>query len=144
MREQERGYPRVGVGALILDENERALLVLRKKSPEAGYWSIPGGKVEFMETVEKALERELREELGIEIDIISLLGVTNHIIRGKNTHWVSPAFLVKIKGRDPRNLAPEETQEISWFSIRSLPKNVTITTKSAINAYFQKSRFNSV
>ncbi|MGG4345101.1 NUDIX domain-containing protein [Paenibacillus lautus] len=37
--------PKVGVGAVILDENSRIILVLRKKSPAAGYWSLPGEKL---------------------------------------------------------------------------------------------------
>lgn len=137
MKEQEKEYPRVGVGAFILDENEMALLVLRKKSPEAGCWSIPGGRVEFMETIEDALKRELKEELGIKVKIINLLGVTNHIIEEENIHWVSPVFLVKIEEGELKNLAPDETQKYSWFSISNLPENTTITAKSAVNAYVQ-------
>ena len=137
MKEQEKKYPRVGVGAFILDENEMCLLVLRKKSPEAGCWSIPGGKVEFMETVEDALQRELKEELAIKVKIINLLGVTNHIIKEENIHWVSPVFLVKIEEGELKNLTPDENQKYSWFSISNLPENTTITTKSAVNAYVQ-------
>lgn len=42
--------PRVGVGAFIIDENEKLLLILRNTNPERMHWSIPGGKVEWMET----------------------------------------------------------------------------------------------
>lgn len=47
--------PKVGVGAVILDKANKVLLVLRKKAPEAGSWSLPGGKVDYMETIENAL-----------------------------------------------------------------------------------------
>ena len=50
--------PGVGCGAAILREG-RLLLVKRRKAPEAGCWSLPGGKVDFLERVEDAVRREI-------------------------------------------------------------------------------------
>jgi len=56
--------PLVAVGCLIVEEN-KVLLVKRKNPPNAGLWAIPGGKVEYGETLEDALKREMREKLDL-------------------------------------------------------------------------------
>lgn len=50
----------VGVGAIILNENNEILLLLRERPPEAGCWSIPGGKVDLFETIEDSIKRGYR------------------------------------------------------------------------------------
>ena len=73
--------PRVGCGALIQDANNRILLVKRLRDPEAGCWGFPGGKVDFGETVEAAICREITEELGISITLTGLARITSKGIR---------------------------------------------------------------
>jgi ADP-ribose pyrophosphatase len=67
---------KVGVGGVVLNDH-RVLLHLRQRSPEAGYWSLPGGSVNFQKPVEHALVRELVEELGINVEIETLLCVAS-------------------------------------------------------------------
>lgn len=128
-----KDYIGVGVGAVILRDN-KILLLLRNKAPEAGCWTIPGGKVEFGETVEAAILREVQEEVGTEAKIIAPLGVTNHILKEEGTHYVSPRFLVSIIG-EPKNMEPMSHSEMKWFSIDALPENVTMTTQKALSAF---------
>lgn len=129
--------PRVGVGGVVVHDG-KVLLLLRKKPPEAGFWSLPGGRVEFMERVEDALVRELREELGIEVEVESLLCVTNHIVETDNAHWVSPAYLVRPVRGVLRNLEPEKTAAIEWFPLSELPENLGLAAKSALAAFAAK------
>ncbi len=110
-------------------------MLLRNKEPESGYWSIPGGTVELFETVENAILREIKEELDVTVDIIDLLGVTNHIVTNEGLHWVSPAFLVRINGGTPQNREPDKHKEMAWFSINRLPYNLTITTSKALDNF---------
>jgi mutator protein MutT len=134
----EQKYPRVGVGAVVLDQQGRILLQLRKKPPEANHWSIPGGRVEFMETVENAIVRELKEELGIVVEVVALLCVTNHIVPSDDAHWVSPAFHVRVVSGEASNLEPHATKEMRWFPISELPAELTVTTRSALTAYLER------
>lgn len=134
----EQKFPRVGVGAFILNKNNEVLLMRRKKSPEAGFWSIPDGKVEFQESIEEALKREVKEELGVEIAIIALLGVTNHIILEENAHWISPVFLTEIIQGTPENLELEKHSEMKWFSIENFPENLAIPAKKAVDFYLKR------
>jgi 8-oxo-dGTP diphosphatase len=132
----------VGVGAVIVDKG-RILLLLRRKSPEEGSWSIPGGSVEFGETIEDAVIREIKEELGIDCTIITLLRVTNHISPLNSFHWVSPAFLVRVSAGTPKNIEMESHEDMQWFPIEDLPINLTITTRLALESYREYERRNA-
>jgi 8-oxo-dGTP diphosphatase len=131
--------PRVGVGILLVDESGRLLLTLRRRPPEAGCWSIVGGKLDYLETLEQCAIREALEEVGAAISIDSLLCVTDHLVPAEGQHWVSPAYLARVSSRDTRNCEPEKTQEVRWFPIDGLPPNLTITARNAIEAYKQRS-----
>ena len=123
--------PRVGVGGVVF-ENGKVLLLLRKKAPEAGTWSLPGGRVEFMERLEDAVVRELREELGITVEVGSLVCVIDHIIPEEHAHWVSPAYRVRMVSGVPQNLETEKTAAIEWFSLSNLPDNLSMNARSAL------------
>jgi 8-oxo-dGTP diphosphatase len=130
----------VGVGALIINEQNEVLLLLRKKPPEADCWSIPGGTVKMFETIEDAIAREIKEELNVDIKIIKLLGVTNHILEKEKIHWVSPVFLAQITGNQiPVNAEPESHNDLRWFLINKLPPNITLTTLKALQ-YLSENR----
>ena len=130
-------YPRVGVGVLLVDDQDRVLLTLRNRPPEAGCWSIVGGKVDFLETLEQCAIRETREEVGLEVRLVRLLCVTDHHLPKEGQHWVSPAYIAQILGGEVRNCEPDKTREVSWFPLADLPPNLTITARNAIQAYTQ-------
>jgi len=131
----EVSHPRVGVGVLLVDGQQRVLLTLRKRPPEAGCWSIVGGKLDYLETLEECAVRETREEVGLEIALAGLLCVTNHLLPAERQHWVSPAYLGRVKNGRARNCEPEKTRDVRWFPIEQLPPNLTMTARSAIEAY---------
>ena len=73
--------PLVGVGVLIQDD-DRYLLIKRAAEPDAGLWSIPGGLVELGERAKEAAEREALDETGLEVEIVEVLGVVDKIVEG--------------------------------------------------------------
>jgi 8-oxo-dGTP diphosphatase len=123
-----------------VDGGGRVLLTLRERPPEAGCWSIVGGKLDYLETLEECAVREAREEAGLEIIIERLLCVTNHLLPDEAQHWVSPAYLGRVLAGEARNCEPEKTREVGWFSLDQLPVNLTMTARNAIQAYGQQSR----
>ena len=130
-----KDYIGVGCGAFIINENGQLLLQQRNKEPEKGFWSIPGGKVEWMETFEDAVKREVKEECNVEVNVEKLLGICDHIVKQENQHWVSPSFLCKIKQGEPKIMEPSKHTDMKWFNMDKLPKNITITTQHAVKLY---------
>lgn len=124
--------PRVGVGAMIFNEQGELLLILRKKSPDAGHWSLPGGKVDLYETIEAATIREIKEEINLEIELSELVCVTNHILVPEETHFVCPTFKARIVGGTLHNNEPDKLGGVAWFSLTDLPSPLTFTTTNAI------------
>ncbi len=131
----------VGVGAFIVsDDGRRVLLLRRKKPPEVGFWSIPGGAVEFGETFEEALKREVREETGLTIRILGLLSLTDHIMPEEGTHWVTPQLEARVEGGTLENLEPAKHDALEWHSLDLLPKELTMPTLNALRRYEEKGK----
>jgi 8-oxo-dGTP diphosphatase len=76
--DQARQYPVVGVGGVVIRDG-RVLLIRRGTPPLEGRWSIPGGRVEWGETIEQAVVRELREETGLDVQVIELIEIVERI-----------------------------------------------------------------
>lgn len=77
------------VVAVIVDEAERVLLTRRAVAPFRGLWVMPGGKIDLGEPILRALHREVREEIGLEIQVEGLLDVFEHLTPGPdNDHFV--------------------------------------------------------
>jgi mutator protein MutT len=133
----------VGVGAVIADEAGRLFLARRGPSAknERGLWEFPGGSVEFGETLAGALQREMREEYGIEIAVLELLDVVDHILPEEGQHWVSPSFLCRIVSGEPQIREPEKCTEIGWFLPAEAPRELTQISRANLEHYcrrFQK------
>lgn len=132
-------YIGVGCGALIINDKNETLLLKRGKNSrnQAGYWSKPGGTVEFGEKIEDAIRREIKEEFGVEIKLISLLGFTNHIMKEEKQHWLSISYLAKITKGEPKNMEPNKHDSIRWFRFDDLPEKMTETTDEIIRDYLK-------
>lgn len=133
-------YIGVGVGALII--NGQGQLFLSKRGPlaknERGLWEFPGGSVEFGETLEHALKREMQEEYDIEIEVGELLDVVDHILPEEGQHWVSPTYICRIKSGIPQIMEPGKCNELGWFALEEIPTNLTIITRHNLMNYREK------
>ncbi len=120
-----REYPEVpliGVGAIIVD-GDRVLLIRRGQAPLLGEWSLPGGLVECGETLREATVREAREETGLAVEAVEMLGVYERIIRSEDGrvryHYVLIDFLCHRVGGELK--AASDAAEVGWFRREELP-----------------------
>lgn len=131
-------YVGVGVAGIILNEKNQVLLQLRGKKAknERDLWKLPGGQIEYGETAKEALRREIKEELGVEINILKQVFCLDDILKKEKQHWLVPFYLCKIVKGKPKILEPEKAEKIAWFSLRNLPKNLAFGTKEVLGKLF--------
>jgi mutator protein MutT len=131
----------VGTGAIVFNDKGEVFVAQRgpKARNEAGKWDFPGGSVEFGETCENAVVRELKEEFEIDIEVIELLEVVNHILPEEQQHWVSPSFIAKHIGGVPRITEPEKCIEFKWINIAEInPNDLSQASKSNWQKFIEK------
>ncbi|OIH99656.1 MULTISPECIES: NUDIX hydrolase [unclassified Curtobacterium] len=112
----------------VITDRDRVLLA-RLRWPDAGTWSLPGGGVEFDETVEQGVVREVREETGYESEVGALLGIRHHVVpaerrmhaNGRPMKAVQVVFRVTVVGGDLRDEVDGSTDEARWIPIADLP-----------------------
>ena len=106
------------VAAALFDKSGRVLLAQRPEGKSmAGLWEFPGGKVETGETPERALQRELHEELGIEIDAEHLFPITFASFAYPSFHLLMPLFGCQSWSG---TILPREGQSFAWVETSNL------------------------
>jgi mutator protein MutT len=133
----------VGVGAVIVDHEGKVFLAKRGREArnETGKWEFPGGSVEFGETLEQAIVREVIEEYGFTIQAQELLDVVDHLIPAENQHWVSPTFICKVKSGTPSIREPHKCDEIGWFALDQIPVDqLTIASRKSLDSFRKRAR----
>ena len=117
--------PEVCVGAVVVDAGD-LLVVRRGRGPAAGEWSIPGGRVEAGETLAEAALRELREEGGVEAEMIGFLDHAEVIQRDEDSrvkhHFVICAHAARWLAGEPQ--VGNEALDVRWVTedeLASLP-----------------------
>ena len=129
-------YPRgieVVVGPYILNDNKQILLTISPKWK--GIWVPPGGHVEVGETMEDALVRETKEELGVEICDIKPLSFSDSFYSfpmfPRNAHFIFHNFVCKIKSGDLSS--SNEVLEFKWFDVDdALKLNIDENTRTPL------------
>ncbi len=107
---------------------------LDKKDPPyfAGMWQIPGGAINFGETVKVAIKREIKEELGLDIEAISVLPFVINAIR-KNWHGVGIVLVCRLNDVKQKIKLNEEADDYGWFAYKEmLSVNMLPGAKEAI------------
>jgi len=115
-------FPGVGAGLVILREDGRVLLCRRLKAPEAGFWSIVGGKVDLMEPSSEAARREAEEESGLKIGKVDYLCTVEEIVEADRQHWISLIYITRDFSGEPTLSEPDKLSEIGWFDLSDLPQ----------------------
>jgi 8-oxo-dGTP diphosphatase len=114
-------HPQLAVSAAIF-RDDKILLVRRARSPAKGFYSLPGGRVEFGEALHSALHREVREETALQIEIVGLSGWRealpgapgrgHYLIMSFAARWISGEPVLNEELDDFRWLAPDATGDL--------------------------------
>jgi 8-oxo-dGTP diphosphatase len=125
--------PGLGCGLAILREG-KLLLYRRRNAPEAGCWSIVGGKVDHMERAIDSARREAQEESGLAIGAVDLLCISEQIIEEERQHWLSLIYMTEDFAGEARVMEPEKLPEFGWFPLDALPAPLSRFAADAVKA----------
>ena len=115
MRVNVLRVPQVAVGAIIVSDGA-LLMVRRAREPGMGLWSIPGGRVEFGEHLGAALEREVKEETDLDVEVGDLIGFAEVV---GDPHYVILDFGARVVG-DTVPSASGDAAEARWVTFEEV------------------------
>lgn len=132
----------VGVGIMIL-KNNKILLGKRHEDPNKadselhgeGGWTMPGGKVNFGETLEEAASREIQEETSLKVNPAELKFISLSNDKVADAHFITIGFLCKnFKGK-PKVMEPDEITEWKWLNLNTPPEKMFFPSLRLLKNY---------
>ena len=106
------------MGAVVLDDDDRILLIRRANPPAQGQWSLPGGRVEPGEDSQDAVLRELTEETGLSGRVERHVGEVRRDAPDGSVYVIQD-YLVRVTGSD-LPLAGDDALDVRWYSVDAL------------------------
>jgi ADP-ribose pyrophosphatase YjhB (NUDIX family) len=111
----------VPAAGVVIEKDNKILLVKRKYEPYKGDWSCPAGFMEYDESPEQCAIREIKEELNVDVELDGLFGVYSGM-DDPRTHAILIMYWAKIKGGE---LKPgDDAEEIRFFAKEEVPQNI--------------------
>ena len=129
-------HPQLAVSAAIF-RGGKILLVRRARSPAKGFYSLPGGRVEFGETLHEALHREVDEETALKIEIVGLAGWREVVpgAGGGGGHYLIMSFAARWTAGEP--VLNDELDDFRWLQPDALGD---LTVTSGLQEVIQQAR----
>lgn len=118
---------------LIIKFNEDIILIKRKNPPEG--WALPGGFVDYGESLETAAVREAKEETGLDVELLRQFHAYSDPKRDPRHHTITIVFIAKAKGKA---IAGDDAKEIGLFNKDTLPDQIAFDHRDIINDYFTR------
>lgn len=130
----------IGINAIILNGEGQILLGLRAgRRGGAGTWGLIGGKVQIGEAIERTAQREIFEETGLKVELDDLEVVNLFTTQSTpETKFYQIGVAVKKYVGVPKNLEPTKCDELRFFDLTDLPKNLFLGTKGNIDLFLTK------
>lgn len=117
----------------IIIETPKGIVLIERKNPPHG-WAIPGGFVDYGESLEDAARREALEETSLVVTLKNLLYVYSQPQRDPRQHTISAVFIAKAKGI-PR--AADDAKNLHVFSLSQLPKELAFDHAQILRDYLK-------
>lgn len=116
---------------IIIEYNGGIILIKRKNPPEG--WALPGGFVDYGESLESAAIREAKEETGLDIELIRQFHTYSDPERDPRHHTITTVYIAKARGMA---VAGDDAKEIGIFYKDNLPEQIAFDHGDILNDYF--------
>jgi len=113
---------------------KHGIVLIKRKNPPFG-WALPGGFVDYGESLESAALREAREETCLDVELLYQLGAYSDPERDPRHHTISVVFVARATG-EPK--AADDAEDVGVFDRNSLPEQLAFDHEKILRDYFQK------
>jgi 8-oxo-dGTP diphosphatase len=117
---------KVSVDAVVFGYDQElgisVLLIKRKNEPFQKMWALPGGLVLNDESLDQAVNRELKEEAGIDVNYLEQLYTFGAPDRDPRNHAISVSYFGLVRPQDFQLAAHTDAEDVAWFNIKKIPK----------------------
>lgn len=130
--------PLLAADALIklVDRPGHPIVLIKRRNPPYG-WAIPGGFVDLDETLEAAAVREAKEEVGLDVELVTLLGMYSRPGRDPRGHTVTAVYIAEARGV-PR--ADDDAQDVGVFTLDSVPADLAFDHRLILDDFAEFER----
>jgi len=119
---------------IIIEIESKGIVLIKRKNPPYG-WAIPGGFVDYGESLEQAAVREAKEETNLDVKLIRQFHAYSDPIRDPRHHSISTVYVAKAKGL-PK--AKDDAIDIGIFTESNLPEKIAFDHRSILKDYFKR------
>jgi ADP-ribose pyrophosphatase YjhB (NUDIX family) len=118
----------------VIIEVEGGIVLIQRKTPPHG-WALPGGFVDYGESLEEAAIREAKEETSLDVELVSQLGAYSDPDRDPRQHNISVVFVARSKSQR-KPVASDDALEVGVFDADSLPKELAFDHSKILKDYY--------
>ena len=119
---------------IIIQMSKGGIVLIKRKNPPYG-WALPGGFVDYGESLESAAVREAEEETSLKVELLYQLGAYSDPARDPRYHTISIVFVARATG-EPR--AADDAEDVGIFYRHSLPDHLTFDHEMILQDYFER------
>ena len=131
MKEYRNPVPTVDIIIEIKDGGEKKIVLIERKNPPAG-WAIPGGFVDYGESLEDAARREAKEETGLDVTLVRQFHTYSDPARDPRRHTMSTVFIATAKGKPE---GADDALRAELFSLDKLPSPLAFDHARILDDY---------
>ncbi|RMF95779.1 MAG: NUDIX hydrolase [Candidatus Schekmanbacteria bacterium] len=134
VRDFKNPVPTVDIIIEVEEEGKKKIVLIKRKNPPYG-WAIPGGYVDYGESLEDCAIREAKEETSLDVELIRQFHAYSDPSRDERQHNISIVFIAKKKGG--RLSASSDAEDAQLFDEMTLPDEIAFDHKKILEDYFE-------
>lgn len=116
----------------IIIETNNGIVLIKRKNPPYG-WALPGGFVEYGESLEEAAKREAKEETGLDVQLIRQFHTYSDPKRDERFHTITTVYIARAEGT-PK--ASDDAMDVAVFTRETLPEQIAFDHREILEDYF--------